>query len=330
VVEAALERLYERHPDWPTRFGARGKEFCRADLHYHQEYLRACLETQYVEPFLEYARWIASVLESKGMAGEHLAESFDLLEQAWQDVLAGPDMESVSRVLHGGKMALASPAPYKPAFYKYVAQMEPATQNYTDAILAGDRVSARSLLFKSLSQGVPLVDVGVGLVQPAMYEVGQRWQESRVSIAQEHLATAISQSLLAQAYAAVDPAEPIGRKAMFACVEGNHHSLGLRMLSDAFELEGWDIQFLGADTPSRSLVQQVDQFRPEILCLSVSLTQQTVTARKLIQELRGDFKSKPPVIMLGGLATNHVEELWRAVGADLWSSDARSALGEVS
>jgi len=31
------------------------------------------------------------------------------------------------------------------------------------------------------------------------------------------------------------------RDTLFACVEGNYYSLGLRMVSDAFEVEGWDV-----------------------------------------------------------------------------------------
>ena len=74
----------------------------------------------------------------------------------------------------------------------------------------------------------------------------------------------------------------------------------------------------------------MDQFKPELLCLSVSLAQQTPTAKKLIEQLRGEFKGRRPTIMLGGLALNYVENLWRSMGADVWSPDAKAALGEIS
>jgi methanogenic corrinoid protein MtbC1 len=330
VIEEAMLQLYALHPEWELQFGARGKDFCRQDLQFHQDYLRACLEMLYLEPFAEYARWLSSVLQGKGISAVHLQESFDLLCTGWATRLASEDASSVQMVLQHGIEALASTSPYRPAFFKHLNPPSASDLGFTDALLAGDRSSARTHLFNDLAAGAPLVDVSVGLIQPAMYEIGQRWQESRVSIAQEHLATAISQSLLAQAYATIEPAEPNGRKVLFACVEGNHHVLGLRMLSDNFELRGWNVQFLGADCPTRALVQQVDLFTPELLCLSVSLTQQIPIARRAIQHLRGEFKGQRPTIMLGGLALNQIDDLWRGIGADLWSADARNALGEVT
>src|SRR5262245_10047522 len=76
VVEEVLQSLYRRHPEWEVRYGPRGRDYCREDLHFHLEYVRACLETGYVEPFQEYARWLASVLEGRGVTPGHLAESF--------------------------------------------------------------------------------------------------------------------------------------------------------------------------------------------------------------------------------------------------------------
>src|SRR4051794_8464959 len=43
VVEEVLDGLYRRHPEWEARYGTRGRAYCREDLHYHLEYVRACL-----------------------------------------------------------------------------------------------------------------------------------------------------------------------------------------------------------------------------------------------------------------------------------------------
>lgn len=329
VVEDVLVELYRLHPEWKARFGPRWRDQCREDLHDHNEYVRTCLDTGYVEPFEDYARWLASVLEGRGISPEHLAESFELLSIAWGTRLDPSDHATVAMVLRAGIAALERSEPYEPAYYRHLPEAMPVTMSLTEALVAGDRMSARRIMFEPLEQGRPLVDVAVGLVQPAMYEIGRLWQSSRVSIAQEHLATAITESLLAQAFAAAEFAVPIPRKALFACVQGNHHVLGLRVVSDAFELEGWQVQFLGADTPTQSLIHQVDRFGPDLLGLSITMPSQVPTARELLGQLRAELGSRRPAVLVGGLALNQLDGLWRDLGADLWGADARAALREA-
>ncbi|MHB1558285.1 MAG: cobalamin B12-binding domain-containing protein [Isosphaeraceae bacterium] len=329
VVEVTLAELDRLHPEWEARFGARGRDHCREDLHHHIEYVRTCLETGSVEPFEDYARWLASVLEGRGIAPRHLAESFDLLAAAFGARLDAKDYSAIEAVLGAGIAALERPGPYEPAYDRHLPEAMPAAKSMAEALVAGDRALSRRILFEPLEQGMPLVDVGVGLVQPAMYEIGRLWQSSRVSIAQEHLATAIAESLLAQAFATAEFARPVARKAVFACVPGNHHVLGLRVVSDAFELNGWQVQFLGANAPALSLIQQVDRFAPELLGLSIALPSQVPGARELLGRLRAELGGRCPAVLVGGLALNQLDGLWRDLGADLWGADARAALRET-
>ena len=309
-------------------YGTRGRDFCLEDLHHHCEYLQACLKSACRRPFREYARWLASILRGRGMTDGHLAESFMLLADKWSLQLRPGDRGAVAEVFQVGVEALAETDRYQPSYYRHLPPALPASTTLTEALVAGNRPAAREVVFAGLHGGTALVDVCVSVVQPSMYEIGRRWQESQVSIAQEHLATAITQTLLAQAFVVAEFQAPVDRKALFACVEGNHHALGARMVSDAFEVAGWEVQLLGADTPSRSLLRQVDLFA-QLLGLSVSLPQQVLTLKKTIQQLSGEMGSRCPTIMVGGLALNQLEDLWRGVDADVWTADAKKALSEV-
>ncbi len=329
VVDEVVEALHERHPEWESRYGVRGRDYCREDLTYHLEYVRACIETGYSDPFREYARWLASVLENKGIPVAHLVESFELLARAWANRLAPQDYALVDAVFWTGVAALEESGEYQPSFYRHLTASDPAAPTLCAALIAGDRGTARRMIFEPIEQGTELVDVGVGLIQPAMYEIGRLWQVSKVSIAQEHLATAISESLMAQAFASAEFAPPVRRKALFSCVEGNHHDLGLRMVSDAFEVKGWEVQFLGADTPTPSLLEQMDRFRPDLVGLSISMPSQVSTGREVIQNIRSDGGAGRPAVLIGGLALNQLDGLWRDLDADLWGANAREALREA-
>lgn len=216
-----------------------------------------------------------------------------------------------------------------PAFYRKLPPPAPESLIFTEALLAGDQFSARSVMNAKLDAGVDLVEVNVSVVQPALYEVGQRWRHNQISVAQEHLATALCQTLLAGALLRVEPAPRRYRRALFACVEGNFHCLGLRMVADAFELAGWDSAYLGADVPTIALFRQIDSSRPDLVGLSVSLPQQVKVVRELIRMCRLELGEQCPPIMVGGLAMNSVDELWRRVEADAWYPDARTAQREA-
>jgi methanogenic corrinoid protein MtbC1 len=163
-----------------------------------------------------------------------------------------------------------------------------------------------------------------------MYEIGRLWQENRITVAQEHLATAVSQSVLARAYLQAAFAAPVGRKAVFAAVAGNHHILGLRMLSDAFETIGWDVLYLGADVPTADLIRQVDASSPDLLVLTLSLPTHLSVARATLEHLHAELGSRCPAVWVGGLATLIGERMWRSLKADGWAADALHALEQVA
>ena len=94
-------------------------------------------------------------------------------------------------------------------------------------------------------------------------------------------------------------------------------------------MAGWAVQYLGADTPSRDFLSQVDAWHPDLVGLSVSLVQQLTVLRETVDALRVEFGAQSPTIMVGGIPTNQMEDVWRYLGADLWSPDAEAAVSEV-
>ncbi len=195
-----------------------------------------------------------------------------------------------------------------------------------DALVVGDRRSAWSDLEAVIDGGATYVDVAVGAIQPALVEVGRRWSERRITIAQEHLATVTASTLLTNAYARAASAPQHGRRAAFAALSGNTHVVGLRMLSDAFELAGWDVEHLGADLPADDLVRHVAAFPTDLLALTATLRQHVEPVRDAIARIRHHLGDDAPTIMVGGQAFAGDAELWRRIGADLTSPDAKAAI----
>lgn len=206
----------------------------------------------------------------------------------------------------------------------------PQAPLYREAALAGDNLSALDLVIELMEAGFSLTHVSVALIQPAMYQIGQLWQENRISVAQEHLATAVTQNVLARAYMRAKFAPPNTRRGMFACVPGNQHSLGLRILSDAFETEGWEAVYLGADVPLADLVRHADAERPDLLALSLSLPNHLDAARHTIERLHAELGGTCPEIWIGGVATLGRDRVWQTLAADGWAADAQHAIEQIT
>lgn len=134
---------------------------------------------------------------------------------------------------------------------------------------------------------------------------------------------------MAQGLLRYEPAGVLGRRVLLACVKGNRHSLGLRVVADAVQLAGAEVQFLGGDVPSAGLVQQVRTWRPHVLGLSATFPQHFQTARRLIQRIRLEMGDDAPKAMLGGLGVPLYPSLTRRVDADFVCSDAKEAVAAI-
>ncbi len=146
---------------------------------------------------------------------------------------------------------------------------EGAYQNYLKELIAGNRHRCTAIVQEQLQQKVPLKGVYLDLMQRAMYEIGSLWEHNEVSIATEHLASATTEFLLAQVYPQIFAQPHRDRRAIIACVPGEYHQIGPRMVADFFELHGWHGFSLGANTPTSALISMIHERDPDIVGLSL-------------------------------------------------------------
>lgn len=327
-ADQVTQAFYAKHGAQLQRFGERGRKTCRQDILHHLDYLQAALSNNAPNILVQYALWLRDVLSSRGVPAQHLGFSFELLIDFFAMRLSAGQSGPVKAIIEAALSALDKLAP--PALIeKSRLPALPEMDVYQSLVLQGHHRPAYSVLNKAMDAGHSLAQVSVQMVQPALYKVGHLWQKSQITVSQEHLATAISQNILASAYMRASFAPPVGKSAMFACVEGNHHCVGLQMLSDAFETSGWDVFNLGSDLPMMDLVRQVDAQRPDLLGLSIMLPHHAAVARITIETLRAEMGTACPTVWVGGLPTVTTPELWQATEADGWAADALHALEQL-
>jgi methanogenic corrinoid protein MtbC1 len=331
AIDAVTQRFYAEQGGIYERFGQAGRDACREDLAYHLEFLQPVLEFGVLQPMVDYLRWLASVLQARDIPAEHIAQSVDWLADFFQTQLDGQDARIVATALHAARdrfLALGAVllAPDDSALEMHAPEAWPECGVFEDALLAGNQRAALQVFDSMLDAGRNLIETEMHVVQPALYRIGRKWQANQVSVAQEHLSTAISRMAMTRGLLKSEPPRLNGRRVVLACVQGNEHAVGLQMVADAFELGGWDVQFLGANVPTASLVSHVVAARPDLLGLSVSFVQQLRVVKDIVARVRKLPVSEQPRIMVGGLAINRFDSLATLLGADAWSANAVAAL----
>ncbi len=173
-------------------------------------------------------------------------------------------------------------------------------QEYLKALLAGRHKECREKVQMLIHKGMGIKDLYTDLFQRSMYEVGELWENNRITVAREHLATSITDSLLNLVYPSLFATARTGKKAVVSCSVNEYHQIGAKMVADIFELHGWDGHFLGANTPAEDMVRFIHEVKPHVVGLSLSLLSNLDRLKHHIEVIRADFPQMD--LLVGGQA----------------------------
>ncbi|MFC5825926.1 cobalamin B12-binding domain-containing protein [Nonomuraea insulae] len=193
------------------------------------------------------------------------------------------------------------------------------------AMMAGDEYAAVAGARAALHAGVSLETMFLDVVAVAQARVGQDWLANRLTVAQEHTATAVNErvlSVLAHTQTTPDQrSAPLKGRLTVACVDGEWHTFPARLLSEVLRLRGWRVDYLGAHVPTPHLIAQVHRTAPDTVALSGSLATRLPAAHAAITACQA---AGAPVLV-GGAAFGPDGRYARLLGADAWAPDARAA-----
>lgn len=177
-------------------------------------------------------------------------------------------------------------------------------RHYLDALLQGRRSECSAVVQKLLDQEIDIKVLYTELFQESLYEVGRMWEKNQVSVAKEHLATAITEGLLNLVYPRLfsDESPLTDKKVIISCAANEFHQIGGKMAADMFELNGWESHFLGANTPVDHMLEHIQEVKPDLAGLSVSVYYNMPMLKKGLEAIRGNFTHLD--IFVGGQAFN--------------------------
>jgi len=171
------------------------------------------------------------------------------------------------------------------------------------ALLNGDRRKSYQMVEQYLQNDITVKELYEQYIKETLYQVGILWEHNKISVASEHLATAITESILNSLFEKIVSENRVGKTAIVACVENEYHQVGIKMVADIFEMNGWDTHFLGANVPVEELIKFAKTIEPNIFALSLSIYFHLPDLEKMITKITEAFPEIP--IIIGGQAFVH-------------------------
>ena len=181
---------------------------------------------------------------------------------------------------------------------------------------------------EALRSGADAVDIYLELFQTALFEVGRLWETAQISVATEHMATAITQVLMARLYTRLPRRAASQGNAVITGVQGELHQIGANMVADILDAHGWNVLFLGTNAPHEGIIEAVESHGARLVGISATMLSNVPRVRQLLGGIR---ERVPGVrIVVGGGAFRAVPALWRDLGADGFAPDLRATIDLVN
>jgi methanogenic corrinoid protein MtbC1 len=324
LAREIVERHWQLKPGLEQLYGKQGWVKCLEDARYHLRYLSEAVGAREPALFVHYVTWAKTMLLARNIPVEDLVANLgvmlDVLEKELPTSMQRPAMDYVKSGI--GSLTLGND---NSSFLDPGQPLAELAHQYLSALLRYDRHSASTLILRAVENKVGIKEIYCYVFEPCQYEIGRLWQSNVVSVAQEHYCTASAQLIMSQLYPYIFRWDRTFRGTIVAaCVTGELHEIGARMLCDLLEMEGWNTIYLGANVPTAGIVDVLRDNHSDILAVSASMTFHIRAVREVVAAVR--LASPATRILVGGYAFKIAPNLWRDVGADYWTKDASDAI----
>ncbi len=138
------------------------------------------------------------------------------------------------------------------------------------------------------------------ILKPVMYKIGEDWATNKISIATEHVASNIAQTLVK---IIMDQVSDIGnKKKILICVPlGEEHHLGCDVLETYLSIKGFKVYNIGTSIPTESILSFIDNNNPDVVLVSITLEDNLAAGQRLVRKIK-NHENIP--ILIGGFAFN--------------------------
>ena len=317
---------FDNHPGLMKRYGEAGKVRCYEDAVFHLNFLVEALTMNLPDMYANYILWVEAMLKSRNIPKEDLHDNLEFVQQSIHNILGSQFSLVTNEYIAAAREKLKENTEEISSYITGDNPLKKEVDSYLEFLLQGKRREATLLITEILQQGAAIKDVYQFIFQVSQYEVGRLWQCNKITVAHEHYCTAATQQIMAGLYQQIFSSKRKGKTLVACSISGELHELGIRMVTDFFEMDGWDTYYLGANMPDNQLQEALKEYKADILALSVTLPTHVSKAALLIKKIRGNSELKNIKIMVGGYPFLTNPDLWQRVAADGFAQNADQAI----
>lgn len=296
----------------------------------HVRFMTNVFELDNYKLMVRTVSWVYRTYKNHGFSYDYFPAELEAWMQAVNQHLrpenAKPIEEVYSFLLDNHRKFINMAQDLKELDLDIPGEWEGPTNELFDALLAGDQEKSLKVVEENVNSQKGVESFFENVVRPAMYRVGNKWQEGEISVAEEHLASSTVSRVISALYSRFVTFEENKGSAVVAAVANEFHELGSRIIADSLELDGWDVSHLGVDTPKSDLVELLLDKKPFLLGLSLAISFNVIAAVETIEMVRNRPELDGVKILIGGKALNDNPELWKETGADAWARGSRKAI----
>ncbi len=279
------------------------------DAEKHLDFLEQSIQSDSLLLFTEYISWANATLTALGIPTNTLIRFLVSIRTIvnHSNLKEGVTfIDAAIKLLIDGNTVSATSA------ISFTQNIE--SQTYLQFLLNKQKIQATQYILELIENGMDVKKLFIDVFQATQYELGRLWELNQITVAQEHFCTAATQNNMAMLTTKVMNQTPNGKNVVATCVGTEQHEIGIRIVSDFLEMEGWNTYYMGANVPTHSILWAIEENDADLLALSVTLTPHIKTVKEIIQHVKDKF---PQVkIMVGGYPFLRDPELWHKIGAD--------------
>ena len=320
------ELHFSRNPGLEKKYGEKGRERCYEDAVFHLNYLIEAVRFESKELFNHYLEWAWNMLEARDIPLDDLVSNLGFIEQVISEKYSSSEIESVLHILETGIEHIKNLEPKAETYILPENPLHEEAGEYLSLLLEAKRDKAAELIDELVQKNIPVDQIYENIFQATQYEVGVLWQQNKINVANEHYCTAATQLIMSRLYPLIFSNKKNGLKLVACSVSRELHELGIRMVADFFEMDGWDTYYMGSNMPDAHLIQALRENEANLLAISVTLPMHIGKVKELIRNIREMDEFSHLKIMAGGYPFGIVPELSKSIGADATAKNARQAV----
>lgn len=153
-------------------------------------------------------------------------------------------------------------------------------------------------IYKNYVEIFNIADFFDKILRLVMVKIGENWETGKLTIATEHVASNIAQTLVKIIMEQVSGAG--NKKKVMLCVPvGEEHHIGCDVLETYLTIKGFKVYNMGTSIPTESIIEFINMKKPDIILISITIQDNILAGQRLAKKIR--VQSKIP-ILVGGYA----------------------------